>query len=157
MAEELTPEMNENQNYIDAINQLKETTVEKEKYLRLQRENKQLLDSLISGNSIEQNKPVEAIDKVKATDNLLFGHNNNLEYTRKMLDLRNQLLKEGKTDPFVSIDPLNPVPTEDKLRRAQEVADVLQECIDYADGDVGIFSNELQRRCVDPVVSRVNK
>lgn len=157
MAEEEKVVLSEpDQNYIDAIKELKENTVDKGKYMKLVEENKQLLNSLISGEGpvnvkADNNKEVDLATEV---DNLLFGHNHNLDYIRKTLELRDQLIKDGKPDPFVTVDPLNPVPSQDKLERAQQIADTFQECIDYADGDVEAFSAELQRRCVDPIVNR---
>jgi hypothetical protein len=41
------------------------------------------------------------------------------------------------------------MPTDEDVRTAQKVADVLQECVDYAEGDSAVFTNELQRRLVD--------
>lgn len=157
MAEEEKVVLSEpDQNYIDAIKELKENTVDKGKYMKLVEENKQLLNSLINGEGpvnvkADSNKEVDLSTEV---DSLLFGHNHNLDYIRKTLELRDQLIKDGKPDPFVTVDPLNPVPSQDKLDRAQQIADTFQECIDYADGDVEAFSAELQRRCVDPIVNR---
>ena len=158
MAEEekvLIDHDNPDQNYIDAIKELKENTVDKGKYMKLVEENKQLLNSLINGDPVNVKADKgEAVDLPTAVDSLLFGHNHNLDYIRKTLELRDQLIKDGKPDPFVTVDPLNPVPSQDKLDRAQQIADTFQECIDYADGDVEAFSAELQRRCVDPIVNR---
>ena len=41
------------------------------------------------------------------------------------------------------------MPTDDDVKTAEKVAQVLQECVDYAEGDSAVFTNELQRRMVD--------
>ena len=41
------------------------------------------------------------------------------------------------------------MPTDDDIKTAEKVANVLQECVDYAEGDSAVFTNELQRRLVD--------
>ena len=153
MAEEVINEINENQNYIDTIQQLKENTVDRAKYEKLMAENKQLLNTLVNGGSIEQSVAKKEVDIPKLTDEILFGYNNNLEYWQKSLELRNALLEAGKPDPFISRDPLNPA-SENAAATAEKVAQVVQECIDYANGDNGVFTAELQRRTVDPVIVR---
>lgn len=131
MADEVVNEINENQNYIETIQQLKETTVDRAKYEKLMAENKQLLNTLVNGGSIEQPVAKEEIDIPKLTDEILYGYNNNLEYWQKSLKLRNALLESGKPDPFISRDPLNPA-DENAAATAEKVAQVVQECIDYA-------------------------
>ena len=52
---------------------------------------------------------------------------------------------EGELDPFVPIG--NKIkPTDDDFAKADKVAAVLQECVDYADGDSNVFTDELKRR-----------
>ena len=43
-------------NYIEAIKEMKANSVSKEAYVKLQQENKQLLNSLVNGQSIEVEK-----------------------------------------------------------------------------------------------------
>ena len=57
-------------------------------------------------------------------------------------------MAEGKPDPFLPIGE-QIMPTDQDIQTAQKVADVLQECVDYAEGDSAVFTNELQRRLVD--------
>lgn len=57
-------------------------------------------------------------------------------------------MAEGKPDPFLPVG--NQIaPTDDDIAAAERVAKVLQECVDYADGDSAVFTNELQRRTID--------
>ncbi len=139
-------------NYIEAIQELKENTVDKAKYEKLKEENKQLLNALVKGETIEQEKPIEAFDMHKEVDELLFGDNTNLEYITKALRIRQHLIDSGKEDPFITQDPTQGTPTEAQRQTAANVAQVLQEMVDFADGDAGVFNAEYQRRIKDPVI-----
>lgn len=144
-----------NDNYIEAIKEMKDNTVAKEDYLKLKAENKQLLDTIVRGEQREaeaQAQPVKVdIDELR---NDLFNKDlNNLEYITKSLQLRNELLEKGEKDPFVPFGK-NILPTDEDIEKAEKVASVLQECVDIADGDSGVFTNELQRRLVDPILPR---
>lgn len=142
----------EDKDYIEAIQELKENSVDKAKYEKLKEENKQLLNALVKGETIEQEKPIEAFDMHKEVDELLFGDNTNLEYITKALRIRQHLIDSGKEDPFITQDPTQGTPTEAQRQTAANVAQVLQEMVDYANGDAGVFNAEYQRRIKDPVI-----
>ena len=72
----------------------------------------------------------------------------NLEYISNALKLRTALLERGERDPFLPYGDKVAL-TADQYDKANQVATVLQECIDFADGDSGIFTAELQRRTKD--------
>ena len=128
--------------YIEAIKNLKENTVPKEKYDKLKSENKQLLDSLIKGESIEA-APKGPTDEELRKD--LFGKNlNNLDFVSKALKLRENILNETGEDIFAPDGAQFSFSDEDR-RDAQKVAEALQACIDTADGNSAIFTTELQR------------
>ena len=46
------------------------------------------------------------------------------------------------------------VPTTEDIECANRVAEVVKECIEYADGDSQLFTNELNRRTVDVALPR---
>lgn len=142
----------EDSNYIEVIQELKENSVDKKKYDKLKEENKQLLNALVKGETIEQEKPIEAYDMHKEVDELLFGDNTNLEYITRALRIRQHLIDSGKEDPFITQDPTQGTPTEAQRQTAANVAQVLQEIVDFADGDAGVFNAEYQRRIKDPVI-----
>ena len=73
---------------------------------------------------------------------------NNLEWTKNALELREALISEGQPDPFLPIGK-QIMPTDEDIQAADKVASVLQECIEYAEGDPSVFTNELQRRMID--------
>lgn len=134
-------------NYIEAIKEMKANSVSKEAYVKLQQENKQLLNSLVNGQGIEIEKeePVD-IDGLRQKLFSTKKHDmTNLEYVSNALKLREALMGKGEMDPFVpSGKKIHP--TDDDFKKADKVATVLQECVDYADGDAMVFTDELKRR-----------
>ena len=134
-------------NYIEAIKEMKANSVSKEAYVKLQQENKQLLNSLVNGQGIEVKKeePVD-IDGLRQKLFSAKKHDmTNLEYVSNALKLREALMERGEMDPFVpSGKKIHP--TDDDFKKADKVATVLQECVDYADGDAMVFTDELKRR-----------
>ena len=136
--------------YVAAIKELKDSTVPKNQYEKLKEENKKLLQSLINGESIE-GAEASSVPDVKELRKELFNGDaqlTNLEYVTKALELRDQLIAEGKPDPFLPYGE-KIAPTNEDVEAANRVAKVLKECVDYADGDSSIFTNELQRVMID--------
>lgn len=142
-------EVNDGVDYITAINEMKKTTVPKEKYEKLAEENKRLLESLVAGEKLEP-KEEEKIDVNALRKELYSGECelNNLEYVDKTLKLRKALIDAGERDPFLPIGDKVDI-TSETVEKAETVAQVLQECVDFAEGDSGIFTAELQRRTKD--------
>lgn len=142
----ITTEETEENDYIQAINELKANTVDKSQYEKLKAENKKLLDSLVSGQTPEIAKIVEKPDVNELRKKLFNPDNNlsNLEYVDNMLKLRNVLIENGERDPFLPIGEKVEI-TADTVQKAENVANVLQDCVDYAEGDSGIFTAQLQR------------
>jgi hypothetical protein len=140
------------QDYIDEINKLKETTVPKEQYEKLKADNKKLLESLIKGEQLPvppQEKPnIEEMRKklLKPEKELT-----NLEYIENLLALREAILEEGGHDPFVATPTTGYNPPKESYDAAEQAALLFQHCIEYADGDSSLFTSELQRHLVDPV------
>ena len=142
----LTTEETEENDYIQAINELKANTVDKSQYEKLKAENKKLLDSLVSGQTPEIAKILEKPD-VNELRKMLFNPDNNLsnlEYVDNMLKLRNVLIENGERDPFLPIGEKVEI-TVDTVKKAENVANALQDCVDYAEGDSGIFTAQLLR------------
>ena len=144
--------------YIAQIKNLKENSVSKDDYDKLRLDNKRLIDALANGTQI--NDKVESkIDAVENINNLrkkLFskGSNlDNLEYCKTAVELRDALIENGDKDPFLPFGH-EVVATDSDYETAERVANVMKECIEYADGDSDIFTNELQRRTVDVVIPK---
>lgn len=137
-------------NYIEAIKEMKANSVDKAAYDKLKEENKQLLDALINGGQVTQELQKEPVD-IDSLRKRLFGGEaelSNLDYMKTTLELREALLDQGSPDPFLPYGQ-NIAPTDEDIRTADRVAEAIKSCIDYADGDSEIFTNELQRIMVD--------
>ena len=158
MAENITTTVEEmnNEQYIAAIEELKANTVSRDSYNKLRNENKQLLDALVSGKEIPQEPAVKP-----TTEELrkkLFGgaDMSNLEYVETALALRNSLIEAGERDPFLPYGDKVDL-TAEQIANAEKVAAGLQEMVDFAEGDSGVFSAEYQRRVKDVAIPRGRK
>ena len=140
--EDMTPD------YIEAIKNLKQNSVDRQQYEDLKAENKKLLDSIVNGVSVEveEQKPKKSVEELR--EEWLDENNTNLRYIEKTLELREALMAEGQPDPFLPIGK-QILPDDADIAAANKVADVLKECVEYAQGDSSVFTNELQRRLVD--------
>lgn len=146
------------QDYLAAIKELKEKSVDRSEYDKLRAENKKLIDAVVNGQP-GQEEPAftkhskEQIDELR---NDLFNSPrelNNLEYITKAMELREALMENGEPDPFLPVGK-QISPTRDDLEGAEKVAQVYRECIEYAEGDSEVFTNELMRRTRDVKLPR---
>lgn len=135
--------------YIEAIKEIKENSVDKSLYEELREKNKQLIKALATGQTLEGEKE-EAVDIKKLRAELYSEDSDlsNLEYAKKTLELRDALIAEGGRDPFLPWGE-KIIPTQQDVEAANRVYEVMKECIEYADGDNAVFTNELQRRTID--------
>lgn len=150
---------NENLNYIETIKQLKQTTVPRTELEKLQAENQKLLSTLLEGGELEaaattpQKRSSDEIRKELFSDNA--ENMSNLELAQKAIELREAILDEGGIDPFVPQG--HKILAEDSdFAAAEKVAEALKSCIEYANGDSEVFTNELMRITADisPVSTR---
>ena len=148
-------EMN-NEQYIAAIEELKASTVSRDAYNKLRTENKQLLDALVSGQQLPQTQTEEK-PSVEDLRNKLFATDgsdlSNLEYVKTALSLRNSLIEAGERDPFLPYGDKVDI-TSEQIDTAEKVANALQEMVDFAEGDSGVFTAEYQRRVKDVAIPR---
>lgn len=136
------------QDYLAAIKELKQNSVNRSEYDALKAENKRLIDSLVNGQTIDQPVVQKAsIEELRAD---LFGANNltNLEYCTKALELRDAILEQEGKDIFVGSGHRF-TPSREDYESAENVASVMRDCIEYAEGNSEIFTQELMRRTND--------
>ena len=145
--------------YIEAIKEMRKNSVSKADYERLQAENKELMKALVNGETItlepQEDVDVNALRKELYVDEVdMF----NLDYIEKTLKLRDAIIEEGGDDPFVGAGHKF-APSAEDYEAAERVANVFRECIEYADGDSEVFTNELMRRTIDisPVARKPQK
>lgn len=137
---------NSNEVYLDAIKDLKNNTVARSDYEALKAERDRLVRDIVDGRSVALEPEEPAID-VEGLKKELYGPNTNLtnlEYVKKTLTLRKEIIARGGKDPFVPHGPKYITTAADE-ETAERVAEVLQHCVDYANGDAVLFTNELQR------------
>lgn len=140
--------VNDSIDYIEAIREMKQNSVDRSTYDKLKSENQRLLDALVQGKEIEQEFKKEPVDINKLRKELFDSRDkniSNLDYVSNALKLRDALLEKGERDPFVPYGDKVTL-TAEHFDKANMVAEVLRECVEFADGDSGIFTAELQRR-----------
>ena len=136
----------DNNQYIEALKKMRETSVDRSKYDELRAENKRLLNDVLNGVSYEKEESKPKVDIQELREKLFNNENQtNLEYITNALELRKALMEEGKEDPFVP-QGSKYNPTQADYEKATRVAQVLQEMVDEANGDPAVFLNEYQRR-----------
>lgn len=150
-------EMN-NEQYIAAIEEMKANTVSRDAYNKLRNENKQLLDALVSGKEITPQEPKNEPSIAELRKKLfnVDGDMSNLDYVETALSLRNSLIEAGERDPFLPYGDKVDI-TSEQIDLANKVAAGLQEMVDFAEGDSGVFSAEYQRRVKDTTIPRGRK
>lgn len=149
--------------YIQALNDMKQNSVSREQYEKLKSENKELLDTLINGGQVEMIDPaskpsIEDLRKELFSKEAADKGMTNLEFVTKSLELRNAIIESGGTDPFLPVGKGIEI-TRDDYEAAEFTAQQFQECIDIANGNSEVFTNELMRRTVDnslPTAKKTN-
>lgn len=159
MAEQITTTVEEmnNEQYIAALEEMKASTVSRDAYNKLRAENKQLLDALVSGKELPEATPKDKPTPAELRKKLFSEENlSNLEYVETALSLRDALIESGERDPFLPYGDKVDV-TSEQIDLANKVAAGLQEMVDFAEGDSGVFSAEYQRRVKDVTIPRGRK
>jgi len=137
-----------------ALKEARENSVPKSDYEKLLEENKKLVSEIINGGadagSGQQDAPKKDPDKaISELRNELYGPNcselSNLEYWTKTLELRKAVIEKGEPDPFLPVGA-KISPDEDDVEKANNVADVVEQCIKEADGNSEVFTALLQSR-----------
>lgn len=155
--EEAEEEKGDEKSLAETIKDIKENTVPKEKYEALEQEMKDFVKSVVNGDGLKSTEP-DTVRKVEDIRKELFNENGsltNLEFAKDMLDLRKQLMKEGKPDPFLPTGT-NVEITSDDIAKAKNLAECLEHCVEYADGDSETFTTELMRITKDVQLPKRN-
>ena len=146
------------QDYLAAIKELKENSVNRSEYEKLRAENKKLIDAVVNGQPGQEEQVVvkHSREQIDGLRNDLFNSPReltNLEFITKTMELREALMENGEPDPFLPVGK-QISPTRDDIEGAEKVAQVYKECIEYAEGDSEVFTNELMRRTRDVKLPR---
>lgn len=140
------------QQYIDAIRDLQKNSVSRDKYNKLEAENKQLLDTLVNGGTIEMvnvepEKTVEDLRKTIANSdkNKLCAH----DFIKASLELREKIMAESGDDIFAKDN------SYEARAKADRTAAVYQECLDIAKGDKDLFQREFESRLIESPMAEI--
>lgn len=151
---ETVEEMN-NEAYIAAIEELKASTISKDKYNQLRAENKKLLDALVSGEQLNLPKE-EKRETARDLRNKLFnnyGDFSNIEFIDTVVKLRDAVIEEGGVDPFYPVGD-NVSITSDIIDRANNTAEGLKYILELSEDDPGIFNAQYQRIVKDTMLNK---
>jgi hypothetical protein len=136
--------------YIATLDAMRKNSVSRADYDKVREENRRLLNTLAEGGSIQVAEEKPQVD-IQAIRKELFSPTcdlNNLQYIEKALELRDALIENGEADPFLPVSS-SKSPTYEEISQAENAARVFRECVEYADGDSQVFTQELMRRTND--------
>ena len=77
----------------------------------------------------------------------------NLDYWKNALELRERLIEEGQPDPMIPTG-VRVAANQMDYDGVEKLVSGILHCIDYADGDSQLFTNELQRITRDVNIPR---
>jgi len=150
--QELPPE---DQNLVEAMQELKANTVQKREYERVLARNKELTDALARNREIEEAAKeapdTDTIDSLRS--DLKNKEMTNMEYWQKVLKLRNKVIESGQPDPFLPSDSKSNY-SEENVRTAERVAKGIQNLLDQANGNAELFNALYQGSCEDVTIVR---
>ena len=131
-----------------ALKELRENSVSKEDYAKLEEENKQLVAQIINGEGGGNGQPTPEQVDIKALREELYGPKgadlSNLDFWKKTLQLRTAVIEQEGYDPFIP-HGAKIKPNEQDVERAEAVAKTVQECIDKSEGSSEVFTALLQQ------------
>ena len=132
-----------------AFKELKENSVPKADYEKLEKENKELVAQIINGEgNVGNGQPTPEKVDIKALREDLYGPKgadlSNLDFWKKTLQLRQAVIEQEGYDPFLP-HGAKIKPNEQDVERAEAVAKTVQECIDKSEGSSEVFTALLQQ------------
>lgn len=145
-------EVVDNTDYIEAIKDLKQNSVAKEKYDTLRAENKKLLDAIVNGQDVsiptQEEQLGSRLEYYKA-----YKENNfktDLDYWKNMVNLRKATIKEYGADPCVTGNyGLTPdgnriEPEYGEAEAIAETFDTIEQIIDESENNPAVFETLMQ-------------
>lgn len=147
-----------NQEYIDAMAEVRQNFVAREKYEQSEKERLKLLDALKSGSQITavDSAPQKTSDELRKE---IWGPGvkikSQCEYVEKLLNLRDAVMSESGEDSFVFNGAMVQGDAQ-AYENAEKAANIYRECLDYANGNDQLFISEVQRRMTDtPIANNI--
>lgn len=124
----------------------------------LQKAKRDYYDAILNGGTISEESAPKYRTKEEIRKDLMHdtADKTNLEYLTLALELDDACIREdGKSCFLPKGKGVNPTLEEKEV--AQRFHQVVQECIDYADGDPDVFNMELQRRTTETKPSKAKR
>lgn len=142
-------EMNVNE-YVQKVNELKNSTVSKDEYDKLKAEKDTLVNAVLNGNAYAEQQKEEKVDIAQLRKDLFQNEEglSNLDFWKKSLALRKEILKEEGYDIFLP-NGSNITATENDVEAANRVVDVVEQCIKDSNGSSKVFTSLLDDRTID--------
>lgn len=143
---------------LDIIKDLRENSVPRADYQKLQDDYTMLLQAYAEGERSPAEQPQQEAEQ-PTLQNMRDALANspdalNLEWIQGVMLLRKKAMEDGYPDPFLP-QGNNISPTPEDISAAQRVADCLETCIEESQGDSGVFTALLQKYIVDvPLLHR---
>lgn len=149
---EVKPEDTDKVALAKALKEARENSVSKAEYDKVVAENKALYSEIINGEGAgngQKPAPEQQEASIEELREKLYGPKcselSNLDYWKYTLALRDAVIKQKEPDPFLPIG--NKIsPTSEDVEKANNVADVVKQCIDEAEGNSEVFTALLQSR-----------
>lgn len=135
-----------------ALKEARENSVSKEQYDKVVAEKKALVSEILEGGGAgngHKSAPEQQEASIDELRDKLYGPKcselTNLEYWKNTLALRDAVIKKGDPDPFLPVGT-KISPTSEDVEKANNVATVVQQCIDESEGNSEVFTALLQSR-----------
>ena len=149
---EVKPEETDTVALAKALKEARENTVSKEAYDKVVAEKEALVSEIINGDGNgngQKPNPEQQEASIEELREKLYGPKcselSNLDYWKYTLALREKVIDSGDPDPFLPVGSKISPTTED-VEKANNVADVVQQCIEAAEGNSEVFTALLQSR-----------
>lgn len=134
--------------YIAELRRIKETTVDKADFEKLEEENRRLAKAAATG--LKEEDDHEDIDVAAVSKRMIssLAKRSDLETISDALAIRKATIESGGDDPFLP-HAKDYTPKPEDIVWAEALANGLQECVDQAEGDPAVFTALLKQNGVD--------
>jgi len=132
------PDLFDAKSYAAALKKQKESSVPKDAYEKLKAEHEKLINDMIEGKNqplvVDISKPETVATKDLMNKILNDKGLSNREYVKTALQMRKQMLEDGRPDPFAPLGYKRSASLQER-ETADRVAKELQDCVDRSNDD----------------------
>ena len=138
--EKKAPEFSTAEEFKKAYKELKDNSVDKALYEESQKQVRDLTKAVVDGVKVtltEQGKEEKESDLKELAKSMFETGLDNLEYTKRVLKYRKAAIDKTGHDPFVAVNSEDP---DGDAIKAQNVADVMEQCVEQSNGSPQLFT-----------------